>query len=388
MNNKIEKCRACGGTDLWVRVNLGDMAFTGIFKPAGSEIPRGKLALVECQECSLVQLDRVFDPNVLYGETYGYRSGLNASMVKHLQSRAKELIELVGLRDGVVIDIGSSDGTLLNAYPSNYYRVGVDPQADKYKKFYNADILTYASFFQNIAPSYSAKIITTIAMFYDINDPIKFAKDIKHILHPGGIWNIEMLYLPDMSFDAICHEHATYYNLESLSFVLKNAGLKIVSVELNSINGGSFSVIVRHEEHPDKGLIDLDEIQIDWVVFNQKIDKCREKLIGYLYKMKEEGKIVYGLGASTKGNVLLQYIHICPELLPCIVDVNLDKKGCVTPGTGIPIAMEEELPELPDAYIVFPWHFKENIIERIKKKEYSRSVDLVFPLPEFEIVTV
>ena len=387
MNNKIEKCRACEGTDLWSRVNLGNMAFTGIFKPGKTAIPTGDLCLIECQKCGLVQLDSEYDPEILYGENYGYRSGLNSSMVKHLHEKAEYLMQLVDMNVGdAIYDIGSNDGTLLNAYPAKYLCVGFDPLAEKYKEFYAPEIEILSKFFNTngyISGRPKAKIITTIAMFYDLNDPISFAKDVKSCLHEDGIWNIEMQYLPKMEFDAICHEHAVYYNYTSLYYVIEQAGLKIVSVDFNNINGGSISVIVRHENHKESAYITQLFDFIDWQEFNKKIDKCRENLIGYLHKMKEDDKKVYGLGASTKGNVLLQYCNITTDLLPVIIDINPDKKGCVTPGTNIPIVMEGDS-DKPDAYVVLPWHFKDNIIQRHK----NQGVDLVFPLPEFEIVTV
>lgn len=250
---KISKCRVCLNNLSKKVVSLGNQCYTGIFpNKKNIEIPRGELSLVLCNKCKLLQLDKSFDMNLMYGLNYGYMSSLNPHMISHLNLKAKKLKKIIDIKRGdVIVDIGSNDGTYLKNFNSSYVLIGIDPTIKKLKKFYRKDIVTYPNFFDKglISKRFKnkkAKIITTISMFYDLPDPIKFAQDIYEVLDDAGIWHLEQSYMPSMikniSYDTICHEHIEYYSLFSIKYIFDQVGFKIIDLEFNDINGGSFAI--------------------------------------------------------------------------------------------------------------------------------------------------
>lgn len=409
MESKIKNCRVCKSSDLKLTLDLGVQAFTGIFPKSVSEnVPEGRLALTKCLSCGLVQLEDSFDLTQLYGQNYGYRSGLNRSMIAHLQGIVEKISSRVNLYPGdLVIDIGSNDSTLLQAYPKNLNLIGIDPSGNKFRQYYPENIHLIADFFNadllaNELKNQQAKIITSISMFYDLEDPLKFVAHIAKCLHGEGIWHFEQSYLPAMlkhnSYDTICHEHLEYYSLRQVKDILKRNGLKIIAVEFNNVNGGSFAVtaapvrsqIEESVAEVEQALRKEEQEQIDnldtFVDFRKRIELHRDALVKFIRSEIAVGKKILGYGASTKGNVLLQYCGIDAKLLPFIAEVNEDKFGRFTPGTRIPIISEIEAKAMtPDYLLVLPWHFKENIIQR--EKEYlTRGGKLIFPLPNLEII--
>lgn len=410
MSNIIQYCRLCKSKDLLKLLNMGYMAFTGVFpKNKDDKIPHDNMSVVKCKDCGLVQLEQLYNLNILYGDTYGYRSGLNTSMVKHLNDIVNKCKNIVDLNDGdLVLDIGSNDGTLLNSYKiPNISKLGIDPLIKKFYNYYDQDIKTVSDFFNkenyiNNVGDKKAKIVTTIAMFYDLDDPLQFASDIADILDDNGIWLTEQSYLPFMidsnSYDTICQEHLEYYSLKQIYYIAEKLDLKIINIEFNDINGGSFQIILSHKSHKFNECTDVKQIlekeKNDGFDGTLPFDKLKEnmilhkeKLLKFLNECRETGKKIYGYGASTKGNVLLQYCNITSDILPKIAEVNNDKFGSFTPGSLIPIIDESEAKkEKPDYFIVLPWHFKKTIIAR--EKTYLESGGkFVFPLPKFEIVS-
>ncbi len=257
----IQSCRVCGGSELEVVLDLGEQALTGRFpRQATEQITKGPLCVVRCQPsaggCGLVQLRETFDPGEMYGETYGYRSGLNLSMVRHLQGKADRIRQTVGDIRGLVLDIGSNDCTFLKAMDKpNVELIGIDPAAAKFSEYYPSHVRSLADFFSaasfhGLAGNRKAAVVTSFAMFYDLEAPIEFAREIASILEDDGIWVFEQSYLPMMlthnSYDTVCHEHSEYYALRQILFILKKAGLKAVDIEFNEVNGGSFSVMATH----------------------------------------------------------------------------------------------------------------------------------------------
>lgn len=332
---KIKKCRVCGNHNLIKVLDLGDQELTGTFsRTADASVPSGPLELVKCHSedgnvCGLLQLAHTYSLTDLYGLNYGYRSGLNGFMVQHLQKKVKDICARVNLRDlDLCIDIGSNDGTTLNTYPPGLVLVGVDPTAMKFKDFYRPEIDIIPDFFSPnlIKKKYGekkAKVITSFSMFYDLENPVEFAKGIAEILDEDGIWVFEQSYMPKMiemnSFDTVCHEHLEYYGLQQVKWILDKAGLKVIDVEFNDINGGSFSIVAGLSTTliPDniekvnkvisleisKGFNKLDT----YYEFQKNVQKSRLNLITFLDQAKNKNQKVYGLGASTKGNVILQY---------------------------------------------------------------------------------
>jgi hypothetical protein len=356
--------------------------------------------------CGLVQLRQSYDLSEMYGVNYGYRSGLNASMVRHLHSKVEKILHSgILLKDDLIIDIGSNDATTLLAYPqSHYHLVGIDPTGIKFLSYYPKEIKLIPEFFSANAVSKifgnkKAKVITSFSMFYDLEDPISFAQEIESTLDDEGIWIFEQSYLPAMlrtnSFDTICHEHLEFYALKQINWIAEKANLKVLDVEFNDINGGSFSIKVSKinaKYKPNSDLINkilAEEVALGLNTteafdnFKESVDKIGTKLLNFLMQAKIDGKRVAALGASTKGNVLLQYFNIDSSLIYAIGEVNSDKFGAFTPGTLIPLVPEDDLLETnPDYLIVLPWHFRA-FFESLPK---LKGKTLVFPLPEFEIV--
>lgn len=413
----IDRCRVCGNSNLISIINLGNHALTGVFpRSKNTKLTTGPLELVKChgktgkdKVCNLVQLKHSYNLAEMYGENYGYRSGLNQSMVKHLESIASYAKSKVKLAPGeFVIDIGSNDSTLLQFYPKNAKLVGIDPTGKKFRKFYPPHIQLIPDFFGAEAvkkqfPSLRAKIITSIAMFYDLESPLNFAKEIAEVLDGQGVWIFEQSYLPLMleknAYDTICQEHLEYYSLSQVIWIANRAGLKVIDVETNLTNGGSFRVTVAKVESKLK----VNEAKIKqllkaesklelatlrpYLVFKTKIASHAKGLRDLIKKINQSGETVAGYGASTKGNVILQYLKLSNRDIPYIAEINEDKFGCVTPGTGIRIIAESQArAKKPDYLLVLPWHFRDNIVAR--EKEYlAGGGKLIFPLPKIEIVT-
>lgn len=406
---EVKACRVSGSTHLVGVLDLGTQALTGVFpKSHSAPVPQGPLELVWCPESGLVQMRHSYDPSQMYGENYGYRSGLNQSMVRHLSNKVAFLERLVALAPGdVVLDIGSNDATLLKSYRGrDLKRIGIDPTGVKFSKFYTEDMTLVSDFFSaaqfRTASRRSAKIVTSIAMFYDLEDPVGFAREVSSILTDDGVWHFEQSYMPSMlrmnSYDTICHEHVEYYSLGVVAKILAQAGLVLLDVQMNAVNGGSFAVTAGKAgttRRPNSAVFQWlleQEVRMGldtprpFREFEERVFRHREDLRRLIHGLVKNGKKVFGYGASTKGNVLLQFCGFTPQEIPFIAEVNPDKFGCVTPGTNIPIISEEEArAKRPDYFLVLPWHFKEGIVAR-EADFLSRGGKMIFPLPEIEIV--
>lgn len=406
---KITKCRISKEETLIDILSLGEQSLTGVFpKNKDEKITKGPLELVWATNSGLLQLKHSYDLDEMYGDNYGYRSGLNTSMISHLRNKIKWLEKLVFLsKEDLVIDIGSNDATALKAFSGNHKKLGIDPTGNKFLEFYIDGIELIADFFSREVlrkkyPNKKAKIITSIAMFYDLEDPIKFVNDVYDSLDDKGIWHFEQSYMPLMlktnAYDTICHEHLEYYSLEVVNNILERCKMRIIDVQTNSINGGSFAVTACKINSDFTSLSPL----VDWMIFQEKqlelntikpyisfkerIFKHRDSLKYLLDSLIENGKKVLGYGASTKGNVLLQFCNITSKQIPYIAEVNSYKYGRFTPGTQIPIISEEAAKKMkPDYFLVLPWHFKDNILSR-EKEFINNGGKFIFPLPEIEII--
>ncbi|MBW0171751.1 MAG: class I SAM-dependent methyltransferase [Hydrogenophaga sp.] len=408
----IEKCRICGNTELERVLDLGEQMLTGVFpREREAEVTTGPLRLVKCtgsnDACGLLQLEHSYDLGEMYGENYGYRSGLNASMVAHLHNKVKRILGMVNLQAGdLVIDIGSNDSTTLQAYPANGpVLVGVDPTGVKFKTYYPQHIQLIPDFFSAALvkerfPGKKARVVTSFSMFYDLEDPLGFMRQVHDVLADDGIWVFEQSYMPTMlatnSYDTVCHEHLEFYALRQIQWMAEHAGFRIKDVEFNDVNGGSFSVTVEKsqastdlapevrkvlEEEERNGLDTL----VPYQAFARRVEETRQRLLDFISQKRAQGKTIAVLGASTKGNVLLQYCGITTDHVASVGEVNAEKFGCFTPGTWIPIVPEAELLQSkPDYLIVLPWHFRRFFVANTKLS----GVQLVFPLPELEVVSV
>lgn len=413
--HEISACRVCGNKDLVTVLDLGLQALTGVFpRSATDRVGEGPLELVVCNGafpsvCGLVQLKHTYELTQMYGDSYGYRSSLNRSMVEHLGNKVASLIARNPIRSGdVVLDIGSNDGTSLGFYPAEGTQlIGMDPSAKKWASLYKPHVKLVPEYFSAksfLAASGGAKarIISSIAMFYDLEDPLAFMRDVNASLADDGIWHLEQSYLPRMleqlSYDTVCHEHLEYYSLHTLQWMLERTGFRVVDVELNDVNGGSFAVTVCKQgaafASTNAVAALLEKEQRDGIMtlapyerFREATLRHREELRAVLARYKAEGKLVGGLAASTKGNVTLQFCGLTEADLFAIGEVNTDKFGCVTPGTHIPIVSETDLfAREPDLLLVLPWHFRASFMQRCQPylKAGGR---LLFPLPQIEVVS-
>lgn len=403
------RCRIGGADDLITVLDLGEQDLTGVFPTTIDEqVTVGPLQLVWSPSSGLLQLGHSYEPTEMYGDNYGYRSGLNQSMVDHLRRTVGRLEAMGGLKAGdSILDIGSNDSTLLKAYQTEGLdRLGIDPTGNKFKSYYPDDVGLVADFFsaQNYwsATEKKAKIVTSIAMFYDLEDPLAFVKDVAAVLADDGLWHFEQSYMPTMlrknSYDTVCHEHIEYYSLMVIHNLLRQAGLKIVDFELNTINGGSIAITAAH----DHNKIATNQVLVEWQLeqerrweldtpapyfaFADRVERHREDLLRLIRGLTSQGYRVLGYGASTKGNVLLQYCGLTSEDIIAIVEVNEEKFGRFTPGTHIPIVSEAEAEALkPDFYLMLPWHFRDGILKR-ETNMRNAGVKFISPFPVIQIV--
>lgn len=409
-------CRICGSSSLTRVIDLGEQYLQGSFvKPGKEEPPTRKipLALMRCDPtkdesaCGLLQMEQSVPPEILYS-AYWYRSGTNRTMRDHLKHIAEEASAMIGKQNARVLDIGCNDGTLLGYYPENFEKYGVDPSDVASQITGNICVV------QDLFPSKKLNeivkenrfdVITSIAMFYDLEDPTDFARNIRSMLSDSGIWIFEMSYMPSMlelnSYDTLCHEHLEYYSLAVIEFILKRAGMKLINATLNEINGGSVRCYATHADNFEYGLADYQQnlaklrtrefdMELDtdkpYRFFQDRIDFHKMELNAYLRKLKREGKKIHIYGASTKGNTILQWCGIDTTIVDYAAERNPDKFGAMTLGTEIPIISEAESRAMnPDYYLVLPWHFKEEIIER-EQEMLKKGVGFIFPLPELNVV--
>lgn len=381
---------------------------TGVFpKVKGEKVTTGPLRLVKCtgngDVCGLLQLEHSYDLGEMYGDNYGYRSGLNASMMAHLRRKVGKILGHVDLGVGdLVVDIGSNDSTTLQAYPKGAVLVGIDPTGVKFQQYYPSHIQLIPDFFSSSLlnawfPGQKAKIITSFSMFYDLEDPMSFMREVYNVLADDGVWVFEQSYMPTMlemnSYDTVCHEHLEFYGLHQIKWMVDRVGFNILDIELNDVNGGSLSLTLSKskvsaatallvqkilDDEIEKGLATLTPYQ----KFAECAEQSKKELLEFIKTARAKGKVVAGLGASTKGNVLLQYCGLTENEICCIGEVNPDKFGSYTPGSWIPIISEDDLlVKNPDYVVVLPWHFREFFenVDRLKK------FALVFPLPKLHV---
>lgn len=407
-------CRVCGSTSLKKVIDLGEQYLQGSFVKPGKEMPSTRkipCTLVRCNPeedenaCGLLQMEHSVPPHILYA-AYWYRSGTNATMRNHLKGIVEEVLPFVTNKDASVLDIGCNDGTLLNYYPENFKKFGVDP-SDVAQEVKNATVVQDTFPSQHLFSYLKGKkldVVTSIAMFYDLESPVDFVKAIKEYLAPGGVWVCEMSYMPKMldmaSFDTICHEHLEYYSLAVLERICEHAGMKLFKISFNDMNGGSIRCFATHRENFDfdvienlKSINEIRQTEFDleldtdkpYKKFQERIEQLRRELRENLVKFKKAGKKIHIYGASTKGNTILQWCNIDNTIIDYAAERNPDKYGARTLGTDIPIISEAESRAMnPDYYLVLPWHFKNEFLER-EKEALEKGTGFIFPVPSVDI---
>ncbi len=330
-------------------------------------------------------------------------------MVNHLTNKIRYLEAKYGVAAGdCVVDVGSNDATSLKAYrTAGLTRIGVDPTGRKFAQYYPEDIKLIPDFFpsaelRKVAKGSPVKILTSIAMFYDLEDPVAFARGVAEALDSDGVWHLEQSYMPAMiatnSYDTICHEHIEYYSLHNIRDILGQAGLRIIEVQMNDINGGSFAVTAakqdsrwRSEQVVIESILQR-EVDLGYQTpkpfreFEERVFRHRQQLVRLVEAIKADGKTILGYGASTKGNVMLQFCGFTTKEITAIVEVNPDKFGCFTPGSRIPIISEVEARAMKaDFFLVLPWHFRAGILQR-EQEFMVGGGRFLFPFPEVQVV--
>jgi hypothetical protein len=412
---KKTKCRI-DGSELIDLFSLGNLCVSDfIINESPGKYP---LSLTIGKDSGLVQLSNSVNPDTMYTK-YWYRSGTNQTMTNELQSIAESITHLARLQHGdILVDIGCNDGTLLKFIDASITRVGFDPSKNGYKEvaqnYANFIIDDYfsKSNYNNIFNK-KAKAITSIAMFYDLDDPNAFVSDVYDILDDNGLWVIQMSYTPlmlkQLAFDNICHEHIEYYTLQSIEYLLDRHDLKVVDCQLNDINGGSFRLYVKKKDavknfstQPYRDICDYrtesirqmekslrlganDGLEI-YHDFYKKIVQLKDDVCSFIREERSKHKTIVGYGASTKGNTLLQYFGLDNSLISAIAERSPSKYGLKTVATNIPIIPEDEMRKMkPDYLLVLPWHFIEEFTKR--EKDYlNDGGKFIVPCPEFKII--
>jgi SAM-dependent methyltransferase len=405
---RINRCRICKSKNLATLFSLGNLSFTGKFSSLGKTIKKKPITLIICKSCSLVQLAHNYDLKYLYGPDYGYRTGINKTMLSHVRKITKVLANKTHLKKkDLVLDIASNDGSLLNFYSKGVIKCGIDPILNKYKKNYKKIKYAIPSFFSaNLIRKKTKKkfkIITALSVFYDAEDPNKFLKDVSDLLAPNGVFLLEFADLASIlkfkMFDTICHEHLEYYSTQVIIKLASENGLKVFDIKENKINGGSkqYFICLKHAKIPTNNMI-INKIlkaeyklKLDKVAtfkdFFKNINNLKKRLNKILVSIKNNNQKIHCYGASTKGNVLLQYYKINNRMINFVAERNKNKYGLFTPGTKIKIISEKSSRSLkPNYYLVLPWHFKDEILKR-EKKTIKQGIKFIFPLPNIKIVS-
>ncbi len=411
------KCRTCSSKNIIPILSLGNQYVSDFYDSPEHEKDSIPLELVLCDPkkdgCGLLQLKHTTPRERLYRK-YWYRSGINQTMKDALADITQKVESLIKLEsDDIVVDIGSNDSTLLRTYKTPQLElVGFEPAKNliEYSKIEKGTIINDFFNYESFKKKYEekkAKVITAISMFYDLDDPNMFVKDIKNCLDNDGICVIQMNYLVSMlnlkAFDNIGHEHLEYYSLFSLENLLKRNGLESFDIELNELNGGSFRVYIKHVnvkinsfDGAEKRLVNARKIEEEmslnslepYTDFANQINKLKEQTHNFISQEVDKGKNVYIYGASTRGNTLLQYYGLDHKLIEKAAERNPDKWGKYIVGTAIPIISETQArEENPDYFLVLPWAF----IKEFQTREIEflrKGGKFIVPLPEFKVISI
>ena len=399
----IESCRLCGASDFEEAFSLGMQVVKDFVDSPNDGSKKGPLDLVLCKTCGFLQLRHTFSKDYLYTH-YWYRSGTSPTMIFELADIVKKASTMVNLEhEDFVIDIGANDGTLLKQYennnltkvgfePSNLWKYGASPGTTIINDYFNAK--SYSERF----PGKKAKIITSIAMFYDLDDPNRFVEDIKSLLHSEGVWIVQMNYLglmiKNLGYDNVCHEHVGYYSLTTMEYLLSKHDMEVFDVELNNVNGGSFRLYIKHSSDKTKKINTWAINQIraaedkmgiskpqTYAEFSKQVEKQREELISLLSELSKKGKNILIYGASTRGLVILEYCGIDSNIIKYATDKNSDKWGKYLSGTGIKIISLEEYRKInPDYLFVLPYQYTLEIANQ-EGDFLDKGGNLIIPLP-------
>ena len=406
---RINRCRLCNSKKIKKIIDFGSICSSSTFPQKDLKYEKiTPMVFVMCKDCGLAQLLHNYDLKELYNDNYGYRSGINPAMVKHLSEITGDIKKIVKFKKGdVALDIASNDGTLLKSYKSSNIKcIGIDPTISRFKNFYPKNFNISSAFFSKkkylkLSKNKKAKTITSIAVFYDIIKPDNLVSDIKDILAKDGIWVMEQSYLPlllkNNAYDSICHEHLTYFTLKQINYLCNKNGLRVFKTSLNNIYGGSIRVFICHKNSKYKVNQNLiqkcKKLEIKYVndkyifSFEKKIKLLSKELNFVVKKLNKKKETIHVYGASTKGNIILQYSKINKKHIRFAADRNPLKWNRKMPGSNIPIISEKNSrSKKPGFYLILPWHFKKEFIKR-EKKFLLKGGQLIFPLPKVQIIS-
>jgi len=402
-------CRNCKKSKFLKLSNIGYQPISSIFLKSKREIKNYSLDLFKCKFCDLVQLSKIANLKDMYGIDYGYKTSISQLMINHLKEKFDRFKKLNILKNNSnILDIGSNDGTFLNFFvnkKNNLNLYGIDPSASAFLDDYNRKIKIIIDFFNQKTvkkffvneKNIKFSLITSFAMFYDVEDPNSFCKDISNILHKNGLWALEFSYFPlllkNLTYDQICHEHVVYYTLNTFNKIIKKNNLKIINFSINEINGGSVEVVCakKNSKHKSKNnkineILKKEKLitQRDYDRFNLRVETSKKNLLLFLKNQKKND--VIGYGASTKGNVILNYCGVTNKSISYICDANPSKIGKFTPGSHINIISKEKMRKINPKYLlVLIWSFRTEVIKQ-EKEFIKKGGKLIFPLPVFHIV--
>ena len=401
-------CRNCKKKNFNKISKIGHQPISSLFLNRRVKINTYSLDLYQCKNCNLVQLSKIPNLKDMYGSEYGYKTSVSNLMIDHLKKKVSSLKKYnVFKKKSKILDIGSNDGTFLNFFSKNkkfFSLYGIDPSASAFIKNYKKDVNIIIDFFnkKNVKKNFIDKglkfsLITSYAVFYDIEEPNNFCKDINALLTKNGVWSVEFSYFPlllnNLTYDQICHEHCVYYSLGTFKKIISKNNLKILDFSFNEINGGSIEVVVAKKNSKFKSqrlkinstIQDEKKInQKDFEKFNLRMENSKKNL--QLFLMGQKKKDVIGYGASTKGNVILNYCGITKKNLLYICDANKAKEGKFTPGSHIEIISKCKMRRLNPKYLlVLIWSFRSEVIKQ-EEKFIKKGGKLIFPLPVLHIV--
>ena len=396
-------CKNCNNNFLKKIVKIGKQPLSGFFyKTKKTNLQKFSLDLFRCSECDLVQLSNLANTKKMYGVHYGYKTSVSKMMISHLRKKAVRLKRYNFLKKkSNILDIGSNDASFLKLLGKKFNLYGIDPSAKKFNKEYKgmkliADFFSKKNITKNIKnTNIKFDLISSFAIFYDVEDPNSFCKDINNLLDENGLWICEFSYLPlmlkNLTFDQICHEHIMYYSFTVFEKIISNNNLKVIDIELNEINGGSIEVVVAKKTSERKSnikkikKIKQDEKKItkkSYQNFSKRIQKVRDDLNVFIKKNYP----IMGYGASTKGNIVLNYSNLNSNKIKFICDANPKKYGKYTPGTNIKIISKEKMRILNPKYLlVLIWSFRSEIIKQ-ELNYLNKGGSLIFHLPRFHII--
>lgn len=411
MTETIQSCRVTDTKDLISVLDLGPQCLTSVYPlpndPDPSVSPLELVFANDADGCHLVQLRHNANTEEMYGTSYGYHSSISSTMVAHLRDKFDEVTSFVELKPGeCVLDIGCNDGTFLNLYkPFGVRRFGVDPSSEKFRDHFQDDIAVEYDFFsepvvRRMSGDEQFKVISSIAMFYDINDPLEFMRQVSVLLKTDGIWLVEVAYLPlmlsNLAYDQVMHEHLTYLALRQMDYMAERTGLRLLDISTNYINGGSLNIICGKQGGPyepnqqkitsmlvaEEPLQHLETFQR----FAARVKNHRDEVRLFLRLLKQAKKTVWGYGASTKGNVVMNYCGLDTNVLAAVCDKNPYKEGRRTPQTRIPIVSHQTMRDRkPDYLFVNIWHLRREVL--LDEREYiMNGGTMIFSLPRLHLV--